>query len=309
MGTYAKKTLTGYRPLDGDAAADEATHFIMTAEEMNSMQAELRKANRDIKTMQKLLKERVEQAYNDARAQLQEHKDAFEEQKKELQASYEGRLAEKETSVRQLTAQLDRANVELTNERDLQKNLLRIMRERSNQKRGITPKKEHDGYIVLDSSQFTEKTKRDEWASNIDTSKYTSAENRAYAIKHGLLTVITVEISVWRSTLQTPYDAALPLEDIQNKVEKDLWEGGVLKSIGCPGMMVPEENGKYHYFGKTEDGTEKNGLYRWRFRANFRSGQWELELYTTRGLRVPEERMPGGTSGSVKKRELAQNDS
>jgi len=93
---------------------------------------------------------------------------------------------------------------------------------------------------------------------------------------------------------------ALPLEDIQNKVEKDLWEGGVLKSIGCPGMMVPEENGKYHYFGKTEDGTEKNGLYRWRFRANFRSGQWELELYTTRGLRVPEERMPGGKSGGCK---------
>ena len=300
MAAYARKTLTGFKPLEGDDAEAEATHYIMTTDEYKTLRADLQKADRDVAAMQKILKERVKEAYDDARVQLQEHRATFEKQKQDMQNNYEGRLAEKETSLRQLTAQLERANLELSNERDLQKNLLRIMKERSNQKHGIRPKKEHDGYIVLDSSQWTEKRRKDEWAANVDPNKYTSAENRAYALKHGILTVVTVETGVWRSIMQTPYDAALPLEDIKDKIEKDLWDGGVLKSIGCPGMMVPESNGQYHYFGKEPDGTEKNGLYRWRFRANYRSGQWELELYTTRGLRVPEDRMPGGTSGRRK---------
>ena len=44
MGFYAKKTLTGYRKIDGGAADQEADHYIETKEEHEETLQRLRKA-------------------------------------------------------------------------------------------------------------------------------------------------------------------------------------------------------------------------------------------------------------------------
>lgn len=57
-------------------------------------------------------------------------------------------------------------------------------------------------------------------------------------------------------------------------------------------MCENAANGTYMEFGNSEDGYEQNGLYKWQFKANYRSGLWELEIFTTKSLRVPEHRRP-----------------
>lgn len=107
---------------------------------------------------------------------------------------------------------------------------------------------------------------------------------------------------VWKSTLQTPYDASIPLEQIKYRVEEEeLWHdgNGILSDIGCPHMVENNVNGKYAEF---ERDTSTNRLYKWIFEANYKSGFWELEIYTTKALTVPEHRRPPQRiKGSVEK--------
>ncbi|MDO5157167.1 MAG: hypothetical protein Q4D51_14520, partial [Eubacteriales bacterium] len=72
----------------------------------------------------------------------------------------------------------------------------------------------------------------------------------------------------------------------------EMFNGGVLDSIGCCCKIKEEYNGNYYSFGTNEDGYEKNGLYKWKFVANYKSGFWEVEIFTTKSLKVPEYRRP-----------------
>lgn len=147
-------------------------------------------------------------------------------------------------------------------------NVYRIMRERANAARGITPKKQHDGYLVLSSRQWKE---------------------RYSAIVNGKKTQYSANI--WKSVLETPYDVALTADQIGTQVENDLKL--VMSDIGCHCMVPEKDNGKYKTsMEKIENSREKNVLYKWDLVANFKSGFWALEIYTTKGLKVPESRRP-----------------
>ena len=169
---------------------------------------------------------------------------------------------------------------ESLNMKKMNENLIRIMRERANQNRGIRPKKEHDGYIVLSSSQWTERYDEELWDEEIDPEKYQSEERRQYALSNGLLRIEHKTAECWKTIMQTPYDAGLQLESISKQIENDLFEGGILREMGCSTSVSVEENGQYHDFG------DENGIYRWRYRADFRTGFWNVEIYTTQGISV-----------------------
>lgn len=53
---------------------------------------------------------------------------------------------------------------------------------------------------------------------------------------------------------------------------------------------------------------EKNGLYRWVFKANYRTRLWELEIYTTNELTVPEYRLPPQLAKPQKTRKTKEKD-
>ena len=111
---------------------------------------------------------------------------------------------------RDLSKQIKAAEEKTAKERLLNENLLRICRERANQRRGITPKRTHDGYLVLSAREWSERT----------------AGGRARA---------------WRTTIQTPYDASLPEAGVIPRIVADL-KGGVLQDIGCSGIA---DDGRY----------------------------------------------------------------
>lgn len=148
-------------------------------------------------------------------------------------------------------------------------NVYRIMRERANAARGIVPKKSHDGYLVLNSRQWKE---------------------RYSAIVNGKKTQCSA--AVWKSVLETPYDVALAADQIGTQVENDL-KKLVMSDIGCHCMVSEKDNGRYKSgMEKIENSREKNVLYKWDLVANFKSGFWSLEIYTTKGLKVTESRRP-----------------
>lgn len=147
-------------------------------------------------------------------------------------------------------------------------NIYRVMRERANAARGIVPKKSHDGYLVLSSRQWKE---------------------RYSAIINGKK--IQYSVDVWKSVLETPYDVAITADQIDQQVENDLRK--IMSDIGCHCMVSEKDNGRYkNGMEKIENSREKNVLYKWDLVANFKSGLWLLEIYTTKGLTVPESRRP-----------------
>ena len=135
----------------------------------------------------------------------------------------------------------------------LNENLRRICRERANADRNITPKKEHDGYLVLQSRDWRERL----------------PDRRM--------------VRTWKSVLQTPYDASIEQSVIEKQILEDLTEK-VLVDIGCLHYVLPEDNGKYTH---EDDG---GVMYCWRFSADYKLGFWCVIIYTTRPLVVPVER-------------------
>ena len=147
-------------------------------------------------------------------------------------------------------------------------NIYRIMRERANAARGIVPKKSHDGYLVLSSRQWIER-----YPAVIGGKK------------------MQCSAAIWKSVLETPYDVALAADQIRTQIENDLKL--IISDIGCHCIVSEKDNGRYKSgLEKIENSREKNVLYKWDLVANFKSGLWLLEIYTTKGLTVPESRRP-----------------
>ena len=186
--------------------------------------------------------------------------------------------------------QLEKVKAELRNEEILNVNLLRIMRERANQARGIRPKKNHDGYIVLGSRQWTEKYTEEVWDSEEHAEKYGNGEYRSHAIKQGYLRLEKKMVNTWRSIIQTPYSASLPVEPVRARVKKEI--GKVSADIGVE-YHIDEANKDNCHDWQIPDYEEcANMLYRAQYSANYKAGFWELTIYTTKSLRVPENRCP-----------------
>ena len=70
--------------------------------------------------------------------------------------------------------------------------------------------------------------------------------------------------------------------------------------LGCNSMCGTAVTGKYM---PSEGNRNKNELYRWIFEANYKSGLWELDIFTTKPLTVPEHRRPPQSQKSRKIKE------
>lgn len=132
--------------------------------------------------------------------------------------------------------------------------LKRIMRERSNAARSITPKKEHDGFLAIRSEQYLEHSDGNEFVG-------------------------------WRTVLQTPYSAELDFSQACLAIEEDVFGGGIIKELGCDEVDLACDPAGI----SDEDSVV---LYRVLYKADYRSSYWEMVLFTTGTLCVPKNRMP-----------------
>ena len=297
---YKKGPLGRMVEAEGGSSDPELTEVRMTPKEYKGLYDQIHAAQKEAAHARSAADSRISDIKEKAREKI-------ESVRRQAEADAEKKVAAAQADVRRigqdatnLRKQLEEAKEIIRNEKYLNANMTRIMRERANQSRGIQPKKQHDGYIVLESRQWTERYTEETWDTEDHKRRY--SENRGAAIKKKYLRIENKTAAVWKSILQTPYDASIPLKNIQYRVEEeDLWKKGILKDIGCRGMCESFANGRYAYFGTNDDGSEKNGLYKWVFRANYRTGFWELEIYTTNALTVPEYRRPTSAQKKIRK--------
>lgn len=291
MTRFYKKGPLGMVKAEAGMSDPDVAEVRMSMKEYRGLLDDIQSAEKSAASARAMAEDRIDRIKENAREKI-------EDVKRQAEADAEKKVAAAQADVRRigqdatnLRKHLEEAKEIIRNEKYLNANMTRIMRERANQARGIQPKKRHDGYIVLESRQWIEKYTEETWDTEDHKRRY--SENRGAAIKKKYLRIENKTVAVWKSILQTPYDASIPLENIQYRVEEeDLWKNGILKDIGCRGMCESFANGRYTNFGRDDNGDEKNGLYKWVFRANYRTGFWELEIYTTKALTVPEYRRP-----------------
>ena len=209
----------------------ECSHVIQTKQEYETLLDQRNRAKRE--------KEETERAA------------AREISRVKQEAAHEAdRAAQRaQAQIDDLVQQVERKTAEIADQRALNANLLRILRERANADRGLRPKKIHTGYVVVMSSE--------------KEIRYKTGRNKLLTAK------------VWETVLQSPYSVDFTESQARQLIEEDLLarKNGLLADVGitmiCSGSsyenLIETENWK-------EIKAAHNALFSRQLRANYRAG-------------------------------------
>lgn len=233
----------GYKAVQGGHSDPECTHVIMTLEEYNELLQEIRDAAADGKRVK-------DEAARAAAASAANAEKAV----KKIQADAAQKIAQLQNIV-----ETERAGKEY--QIGLNQDFKRIARERANADRGIKPKKERSGYVVLSSRQ----------------KKYKYKENR-----HDM-----AEVYLWETVIQTPYVVSFTAEQAMTETQelfaRDEQGHWLIGRLGIAG----------EYGGKYEDMLDDPRCATWKdyniivekiFNANVKAGYWEIIITHTKPL-------------------------
>lgn len=281
---YVKKSLGGYKP---DSAGD---YVVLSWNEYQSLKQSLEKLESNYQNAK-------HNHMLDQRKKDQELYNIMSEANRRIE-SLENKANALETENAELkatAADVKQLQQELEVERGLNFHLKRIARERANQVRGIRNKKQHDGYLAISSQQhtehWTEEQTLSQWREK-NPDKHSSLYNK---IEHHYDTV-------WKTIIQTPHEASVPFGFVEMPIKTMLWntdpvewneeeefyeDRGLLIDFGCDNMVTDAYNGTMSNYDP-----EKNVCYKWTFAANYKSGFWEVTVYTTQSLYIPDIRRP-----------------
>lgn len=131
MSEFVKKTMIGYKELDGGHSDPECTHVILSLEEYNDLLKEISRAKRETR----------------------EEKSKAADAQKESQRELNNTVQQYQQAIEEWRAVLNEAQAEIAYQKGMNENLLRIARERANADRKLKPKKEHTGYLVVSSGE------------------------------------------------------------------------------------------------------------------------------------------------------------
>ena len=253
-----KGLVSGFVKLSGrhDDEKGEATHVRLTVDEYDNLQKAIASYKRQLAAEQA--------AYAQDVKKIKEH--AVDNMLKAEKAANE-RVADANAKVAAAEAERDR-------QASLNTNLLRIIRERANAKRGLQPKKKHPGY---------------RFSGKIMQTKTVRGHNR----KEG-----TLYADVWTATIETPYDARIPLRQIEDRIFGDLrGADGILHRLGINYWKFKEDparpwKGKYSDAVSPEDNPDGlNYLFDYKFMVNPKSQLWEVQITTTKPIKALAEMM------------------
>lgn len=239
--------LGGYKPVAGGQSDPECTHVILTKKEYETFLREITASKQEASAAKYGAERAIAEAKRNAAYTAQ-------------QAAEEARKA-----VEHMEAALAAERVESAHQRALNENLLRIAKERANANRKLKPKKKHTGYGVVFSGEKEHRYKDG---------------NRRWKKK-----------LLWETVIQSPYTVDLS-EKVARKqimdelIRKDEAGSCMVHRIGIGGFypgtyvdMIDDRN------WCAEPG-EFNIMLQPQFRANFRSGYWEVVFFHTKPLGV-----------------------
>ncbi|WP_455500998.1 hypothetical protein [Gemmiger sp.] len=246
MPEFKKKTALGLR--DMPECGQECTHVLLTRSEYDGLLAKVACAERDARAAYAEASQKIAQAERNS-AQARE-------------AAY--------AEVDAMQKDLEEANHKIEYFNGLNKNLLRIARERANADRKLRPKKTHTGYVVLTSSE---------------------KEYRYKAMRKE-----TAVAMLWETTLQSPYSVDFTEEQaraLTAELVQPNEHGETL--VGRLGIDT-YHNGNYEDLlheqrcsGRKEG--SRNIMLKPKLRANYKTGYWEVIFLHTKPLGIVPENM------------------
>lgn len=248
MAEFVKKTALGYKAVQGGQSDYDCTHVILTKAEYDNLCSDIRTAENKARKTADDAEQRVKNIKAVANRDINDVK-----KEAALQAENVNR-------------ELADANEEISYQRRLNENLLRINRERANAARKIKPKKEHSGYLITNSKEH-------EYKYRIDKKNWES-------------------VMLWQTILESPYGVNFTDEQARKQIYEELFKNHLIGKIGIVGYwniayedMIDDETYQKEYYGK-------NIAVKYQLQANYRTGWWEIIILHTNPLsNVPDEMM------------------
>lgn len=235
------KGLTGYNK---EKENKPATHIILTVDEYEQLISECNKA-----------KAQTKQVTEKANKELKNYVNKVNLKMKEVETNTEQKLKAVENRLESYKLEINRLN-------NLNNNLLRVMKERANADRNIRPKKKRNGYLILNSVQYT-------------YNFYFENRKKRYL----------VNLPCWRVTIQSYYECSLPFLTIKKEIEKDLtYFSPKLGINNVYNLENVSEEKLYEYWN-----TEENFIFKATYKQNVRSNFWEVEYLTRASIQIPED--------------------
>lgn len=249
MPEFKKKTALGLR--DIPEYSQECTHVLLTRSEYDGLLSKAACAERNARTIAEQAAQKIGQAERNAQRLAGQAREAA--------------YAEVDAIRKELETVQDKADYL----DGLNKNLLRIARERANADRKLRPKKTHTGYAVLRSTEkeYRYKTQRKE----------------------------TKTAKLWETTLQSPYTVDFTEEQArilaQELVQPKETEPALIQRIGIEEYF----DGGYEqllceYYRNLPLLESSNIMLQPKLCANYKTGYWEVIFLHTKPLGlVPAE--------------------
>ena len=241
MPEFKKKTALGLR--DMPEYGQEGTHVLLTRSEYDSLLAKVACAERDARAAYTAASQKMAQAERNS-AQARE-------------AAY--------AEVDAIQKDLEEACHKIEYLDSLNKNLLRIARERANADRKLRPKKTHTGYVVLTSSE---------------------KEYRYKAMRKEAAVVM-----LWETTLQSPYSVDFTEEQARaltsELVQPNEHDETLVGRIGIDTYYNGSYEDLLHEQRRSIRQEEsRNIMLKPRLRANYKTGYWEVIFLHTKPLGI-----------------------
>lgn len=235
--------MVGYKAVVGGSSDPECTHVILTLDEYDELHQRIRAAINDGKRAKEEAARAAATSAANAEKAVQKIQDETAQEIAQLKKKVETEQAGKEYQI------------------GLNQDFKRIARERANADRGIKPKKERSGYVVLSSRQkkYRYKENRNDWE----------------------------EVYLWESVIQTPYVVSFTAEQAMTETQelfgRDEQGHWLIGRLGIAG----------EYGGKYEDMLDDPRCAAWKdyniivekiFNANVKAGYWEIIITHTKPL-------------------------
>lgn len=205
----------------------------------------------------------IRQAKNETQRTIEKAKSEVASYKLQADNTIKEERYNAQKRIEAVESDFNKANDEIHRLNDLNANLTRIAKERANAKRGLKPKKTHHGYIVLDSQQY-----------NFNFRYWVQGKGHSD------------EFPCWKVRIQSPYDSSIPYETIVKDIYNDL-----VKIFGSSlglSSICDVNKLKIKDFKEKWD-SDKNFIFKTSYKANIKSGLWEIEYLVKSSITVPED--------------------
>lgn len=224
--------------------------------------------------------DKIESLQNQINHLKQEHKNEIKDNETAANKKINDAKAQADKRVAEANAETDKHESRADSFESMNQNLIRILTERANAKRGLIPKKEHIGYLFLTAEDYTFTFKCGVSGSSRRTT--------------------TVQCSCFRIRLQSPYEISVDFQAVTGLIYNDLlkkfgknigiqkvyandyfqnWEDEPIRSLWKYGRL-DEETGKRKY---------ENFVFKTSCKANISKGFWEVEYLTRSAVKILPE--------------------